>query len=80
MQIGKILQMCRWEKGLSQRGLEEISGVSRTTIGSIETNARGASVTVFAELLQAMGYELAVVEKQDGKQAQKYRAVKAVVD
>ena len=80
MQVGDIVQKCRWERGLTQRGLEEVSGVSRTTIGSIETKTRGASVAIIVELLRAMGYELAVVEKQDGKQGQKYRAIKAVID
>lgn len=81
MNTGKILQKCRWEKNLSQEKLSRISGIPRQTIGSIELNKHSTSVAIFADLLNAMDYELIVAEKvKDGEQTQKYRTAKAVID
>ena len=67
MNIGETIQRCRWTRDLTQRELEEVSGIPRQTIGSIELNKRGASVAVFTRLLEAMDYELIIVDKRKGK-------------
>ncbi|MEE0896914.1 MAG: helix-turn-helix transcriptional regulator [Acutalibacteraceae bacterium] len=64
MTAGDIVQKCRWERGLSQRELSEISGFAKSTIGGIETNARDTTVTTLGILLTAMDYDLAVIDKR----------------
>ena len=65
MNIGQIVQKCRWEKGMTQMELSIKSGIPRGTISSVENNRRGTSVGVLEELLETMGYELAVIERSD---------------
>ena len=68
MNAGKIIQKCRWERGLTQRGLSEISGIPRNTIGSVELNRRGTSVAVFTRLLDAMDYGIIIIDRKKGRE------------
>lgn len=78
MTIGEIIKKCRWKKEWSMRKLSEESGVARQTICDAEYGRRGTSVAVLVTLLDAMGYELVVAEKINGKQ--KFRLAEAVID
>lgn len=81
MTVGEIVRMCRWGKGWSQRQLSEESGIARQTITDVERGARGSSVAILVELLDAMGCDLIVAEKiKDGEQTEKYRIAKATID
>ena len=80
MVLGDAVRQCRWKKGWSIRTLSEKSGVARQTITDAEYGYRGTSVAILLELLDAMGYDLVVAEKIDGKQTQKYRLAEAVID
>ena len=75
MTVGEIVKKCRWEKEWSVRTLSEESGVARQTITDAEYGRRNTSVAVLAELLDAMGYEITVSKKRDGKR----RTVDAVI-
>lgn len=78
MTTGEVIKMCRWKKEWSVRQLAEESGVARQTICDAEYNRRGTSVAVLIAMLDAMGYELVVSEKINGKQ--KFRIAEGVID
>ena len=77
MRVGEIVKECRQTKGMTQKQLSEMSGVARQTVADVECGRHGTSVAILTELLDAMGYELAVVKKDDGQQTQ--RSIKAVI-
>ncbi len=61
--IAHILQDARRESGLSQEGLAQRAGVSRTTVARMETLAKGdMSVSALIRLLEAAGYDLKPVK------------------
>lgn len=78
MTIGEVIKNCRWKRDWSMRQLSEESGVARQTVSDAEYGRRGTSVAVFVQMLDAMGYELVVAEKINGKQ--KFRLAEAVID
>lgn len=78
MTIGEVIKNCRWKRNWSMRQLAEESGVARQTVCDAEYGRRGTSVAVLVEMLDAMGYELVVAKKINGKQ--KYRLVEAIID
>ena len=80
MTLGEVVRQYRKKKGWSVRVLSEESGVARQTITDAEHGRRCTSVAILIELLDAMGYELIVVEKQDGKQKKKRRTAETVID
>ena len=75
MTVGEIVRKCRWEKEWSIKTLSDKSGVARQTITDAEYGRRNTSVAVLAELLDSMGYELAVSKKQDGQQRNVYAVI-----
>lgn len=77
MRVGEIVKECRQTKGMTQKQLSEMSGVARQTVADVESGRHGTSVAILTELLDAMGYELAVVKKGDGQQTQ--RNIEAVI-
>ena len=79
MNTGKILQKCRWERGLSQEKLSKISGIPRQTIGSIELNKHSTSVAIFKTLLGAMGYSLVIVDAKANNEKQKRGNTEAII-
>lgn len=64
MNVGEIIQRCRWQRDLSQRELSELSGIPRQTIGGVELNKHSTSVAIFTTLLEAMGYRLFIVDER----------------
>ena len=77
MRVGEIVKECRQAKGMTQKQLSEMSGVARQTVADVESGRHGTSVAILTDLLDAMGYELAVVKKGDGQQTQ--RNIEAVI-
>lgn len=64
MNTGKIIQKCRWSRGLSQDKLSDKSGVPRQTISSVEIQHHSTSVAIFVKLLNAMDYDLVVIDRK----------------
>lgn len=57
--VAEMLKSARSEARLSQDGLAQRAGVSRTTVTRMETLAKGdMSVSVLVRLLEAAGYDL----------------------
>lgn len=80
MTLGEVVRQYRKKKGWSVQALSEASGVAKQTITDAEYGRRCTSVAILIELLDAMGYELIVVEKQNGKQKKKRRTTETVID
>lgn len=58
--IGEIIK-ARQEQGISQRKLEELSGVSQTIIARMERGYTSPNVDTLLKVLAAMGKTLAIV-------------------
>lgn len=58
---GAFIRQVRQSRGLSQRELAEVSGISQPNISAMENDHRLPSVDTLSRLLVACGYELAAV-------------------
>lgn len=58
---GSFVRDVRESRGLSQKDLAEISGISQPNISAIENGRRSPSADTLNRLLVACGYELAAV-------------------
>ena len=67
MNVAKILKKCRKARNITQVELAEKSGVSVTTISYAENTRKGITVGVLLLLLNAMDYDVAVVDKRERK-------------
>lgn len=56
--FGKKLQMTRVSKGISQKKLSEMSGVSVGTIRGVEKATLTVKADTLAKILKALGYRL----------------------
>ncbi|HEY5465522.1 MAG TPA: helix-turn-helix transcriptional regulator [Clostridia bacterium] len=52
----------RYEKGISQKQLEHLSGVSQPVIARLETDVSDPQLTTILKILQPLGKTLAVVD------------------
>lgn len=62
---GKTIHRCRTEAGLSQERLAVLTGLGRSAISQYEHKDICPSVYRFEDILNACGYELIVVKKED---------------
>ena len=62
---GPFLVQVRRSRGLTQRQLAEVSGVSQPNISAIENDRRSPSIETLNRLVVACGYELAAVAGSD---------------
>lgn len=71
--IGEIIK-ARNERGISQRKLEELSGVKQPVIARMETGVSDPQLSTILKLLAPLGKTLSVVplEENDESQTQKY--------
>lgn len=58
IEFGKKLQMTRVAKGISQKKLSEMSGISVSTIRDVEKAARIVKMDTLIRILNALGYRL----------------------
>ena len=61
---GEIIRMCRKRLGWAKAYLSEKSGISVNTITYAERNM-DCKVSVFEKLLDAMGYEIEILMKEE---------------
>lgn len=66
--IGAMIE-ARQEKGLSQRKLEELSGVKQPIIARMEKGSTSPQLSTFLKLLSALGKTLKIVDIKRGKTA-----------
>lgn len=64
--IGAMIE-ARQKKGLSQRKLEELSGVKQPIIARMEKGSTSPQLSTFLKLLSALGKTLKVVDIKRGK-------------
>ncbi len=57
------LRSARWARRISQRELAELAGLPRSTVDRIEAERTVPRFDTFAALLDAVGYEIAVVDR-----------------
>lgn len=61
--IGQRIAQLRKEQGMTQQHLADKSGVLRPNIARIEAGRYGMTVDVLARIANALGCELAIIEK-----------------
>lgn len=64
--VGEIIK-ARQEKGISQKKLEELSGVKQPIIARMEKGTTSPQIDTILKLLAPLGKTLAVVPLSDGK-------------
>ncbi|VOM94262.1 transcriptional regulator [Streptococcus pneumoniae] len=57
----------RYEQGISQKKLEEVSGVSQPVIARMETGESSLQLDTVLKVLTSLGKTLAVVRLEQGK-------------
>ena len=55
----------RYESDISQRELASRIGIAQSTIARMEKNMHSMSIGNFTKLLDALGYKLEIVKKED---------------
>lgn len=66
--IGAMIE-ARQKKGLSQRKLEELSGVKQPIIARMEKGSTSPQLSTFLKLLSALGKTLKIVDIKQSKTA-----------
>lgn len=64
MDIGNIIRKCRRKRGMTQFALALKSGVPPATVSAVETSVRNPSINTIVKLLNAMDFDLAVIDKR----------------
>jgi transcriptional regulator with XRE-family HTH domain len=64
-QVGALVARARRLAGLSQRELAAEAGVAPSTVGGVESGARGISVDLLTQLLEPTGLRLGVLDSDD---------------
>ena len=54
VKVGKVIQACREEKGLSQEIVSGLAGIGRTHLSAIERGQRKPTLETFFKLAEAM--------------------------
>jgi transcriptional regulator with XRE-family HTH domain len=57
--------LLRKEKNISQKELAELTGNKQQAISRIERKENTPSLRIFCNILNALGYELQIVEKKE---------------
>jgi len=63
--IGNKIKQLRKQNSITQENLANLAGISRVTLGKLERGQMGAvSVTTLDIILNALGYEMEIIEKK----------------
>ena len=65
-EVTSVLKKRRLDLGLSQRELEGISGLEKSFISMIETNAKVPTLTSLVALTRGLGLEIKITVKENG--------------
>ena len=60
---GEIIRACREQLKLSRYDLEDVTGISHSTIFAVE-NKSDCKFSTFEKLLEGMGYEIEIMRKE----------------
>lgn len=63
MTIGELIATARKKRGYSQLQLAEICGIHHASIAKIEVGTYNPSIRIVNQILDALGYELALKRK-----------------
>ena len=55
----------RYESNISQRELAKKIGIAQSTIARMENNMHSMSISNFTKILNALGYKLEIIEKEN---------------
>ena len=55
----------RYESKMSQRDLAKKIGIAQSTIARMEKNMHSMSISNFTKLLDALGYKLEIIKKEE---------------
>jgi transcriptional regulator with XRE-family HTH domain len=58
----------RYESKMSQRDLAKKIGIAQSTIARMEKNMHSMSISNFTKLLDALGYKLEIVKKEESNE------------
>ncbi|MBR1386505.1 MAG: helix-turn-helix transcriptional regulator [Bacilli bacterium] len=58
----------RYESKVSQRDLAKKIGIAQSTIARMEKNMHSMSISNFTKLLDALGYKLEIVKKEESNE------------
>ena len=58
----------RYESKMSQRDLAKKIGIAQSTIARMEKNMHSMSISNFTKLLDALGYKLKIVKKEESNE------------
>lgn len=64
--IGQQIALLRKERGLSQRALSELCGVTFQNINKIELGRYSVGLDILTKITDALGCELRITEKAEG--------------
>lgn len=59
---GEVIRALRQDKGVKLKDLSKASGYAPAAISRYEHGTRTPTITVYLDLLQTLGYDLAIVE------------------
>ncbi len=59
--VGKVLQNCREQKGMSQELVSGLAGIGRTHLSAIERGVRKPTLETFWRISEAMGVRPSVL-------------------
>ena len=62
--ICKYIQL-RYKSNISQRELAKKIGIAQSTIARMENNMHSMSISNFTKILNALGYKLEIIEKEN---------------
>lgn len=62
---GKVLKCCRQKRGLTQKSLANLSGVSQQDICRLENGYNNPKIATFIAILNAMDFDFHVVDMDE---------------
>lgn len=67
VRIGAKITKLRTEKGLTQRDLASLTGLSQSNIWKIETGKYSVSIDILSRICEQLGKKIDIVEKDENE-------------